>query len=159
MSGAELVEWIAGWPVGAALRHSALLYLLVNAAHILAIGLLMGAIVPLDLRLLGFFGNTSLEVLGPFLSRAAAVGLALAITTGLCLFSVRPAAYVTNAAFLAKIALLGIGAVNAVSVHMGGAWRAAVNGGPVSWRLRIPAAVSLTVWPAALLAGRWIGFL
>lgn len=159
MSAAELLEWLAAWPLASAMRRSAILYLVVNAAHILAIALLIGAIVPLDLRLLGFFGNTSLEVLGPFLSRAAAVGLALAIVTGFCLFSVRPLAYVTNAAFLAKIGLLGIGAANAVSVHMGSAWRAAVNGGPVSWRLRIRAAVSLAVWAAALLAGRWIGFL
>ncbi|KOF16698.1 membrane protein [Ensifer adhaerens] len=159
MSAAELLEWLAAWPLASAMRRSAILYLVVNAAHILAIALLIGAIVPLDLRLLGFFGNTSLEVLGPFLSRAAAVGLALAITTGFCLFSVRPAAYIANAAFVTKIVLLGIGAANAVSVHMGGAWRAAVNGGPVSWRLRIRAAVSLAVWPAALLAGRWIGFL
>lgn len=159
MSAAELLEWLAAWPLASAMRRSAILYLVVNAAHILAIALLIGAIVPLDLRLLGFFGNTSLEVLGPFLSRAAAVGLALAITTGFCLFSVRPAAYIANAAFVTKIVLLGIGAVNAVSVHMGSAWRAAVNGGPVSWRLRIRAAVSLTVWAAALLAGRWIGFL
>lgn len=159
MSAAELLEWLAAWPLASAMRRSAILYLVVNAAHILAIALLIGAIVPLDLRLLGFFGNTSLEVLGPFLSRAAAVGLALAITTGFCLFSVRPAAYIANAAFVTKIVLLGIGAANAVSVHMGSAWRAAVNGGPVSWRLRIRAAVSLTVWPAALLAGRWIGFL
>lgn len=159
MSAAELLEWLAAWPLASAMRRSAILYLVVNAAHILAIALLIGAIVPLDLRLLGFFGNTSLEVLGPFLSRSAAVGLALAITTGFCLFSVRPAAYIANAAFVTKIVLLGIGAANAVSVHMGSAWRAAVNGGPVSWRLRIRAAVSLTVWPAALLAGRWIGFL
>ncbi|MGF6172441.1 DUF2214 domain-containing protein [Ensifer sp. 4252] len=159
MSAAELLEWLAAWPLASAMRRSAILYLVVNAAHILAIALLIGAIVPLDLRLLGFFGNTSLEVLGPFLSRAAAVGLCLAIVTGLCLFSVRPAAYATNAAFLAKIGLLGAGAANAVSVHLGGAWRAAVNGGPVSRRVRVSAAVSLTAWLGALLAGRWIGFL
>ncbi|RDL52569.1 hypothetical protein BLJAPNOD_03729 [Ensifer sp. M14] len=159
MSAAELLEAIAAWPLASAMRRSAILYLFINAAHILAIALLVGAIVPLDLRLLGFFGNTSLDVLGPFLSRAAAVGLVFAVVTGFCLFSVRPLAYATNAAFLAKIGLLGVGAVNAMSLHLGGAWRAAVNGDPVSWRLRVSAAVSLTVWPAALLAGRWIGFL
>ncbi|OCP24571.1 MULTISPECIES: DUF2214 domain-containing protein [unclassified Ensifer] len=159
MSAAELLEWLAAWPVASAMRRSATFYLVVNATHILAIGLLVGAIVPLDLRLLGFFGNMSLEVLGPFLSRAAAVGLALAIVTGFCLFSVRPSAYVTNAAFLAKIGLLGIGAANAASVHMGGAWRAVARGGPVANSVRLSAGVSLIVWPSAVLAGRWIGFL
>ena len=65
MSPAELAEWASGWPVGAALRRSALLYLVVNAAHILAIGLLIGAIVPLDLRLLGLVGHAPVDVLGP----------------------------------------------------------------------------------------------
>lgn len=159
MSATELLEAIATFPLASAMRRSAILYLVVNAAHILAIGLLIGAIVPLDLRLLGFFGNSPLEVLGPFLARAATVGLALAIVTGFCLFSVRPPAYLSNTAFLAKLVLLAIGAFNAVLLHLSPAWRAAINGGPVSLRTRASAAISLMAWPAALLAGRWIGFL
>ncbi|WP_104667757.1 DUF2214 domain-containing protein [Ensifer adhaerens] len=159
MSGAELVEWIAGWPVGAALRRSAILYLVVNAAHVLAIGLLIGAIVPLDLRLLGLVGPAPLEVLGPFLARAAAVGLALAVVTGLCLFSVRPSAYLTNPALLTKLVLLAVGTLNALSVRVSTAWSVALAGGAVALRLRAQALASLVTWLGALLAGRWIGFL
>ncbi|OWZ93219.1 DUF2214 domain-containing protein [Sinorhizobium sp. LM21] len=159
MSGAELVEWIAGWPVGAALRRSAILYLVVNAAHILAIGLLIGAIVPLDLRLLGLVGEAPVAVLGPFLAQAAAIGLAMAIVTGFCLFSVRPSAYLANPAFLTKLALLAIGTLNALSVRVGTAWSVARAGGAVALRLRAQALASLVTWLGALLAGRWIGFL
>ncbi|MEI2297695.1 DUF6644 family protein [Ensifer sp. MJa1] len=159
MSGSEFVEWIASLPVGVALRRSALLYLLVNAAHILAIGLLIGAIVPLDLRLLGLAGHGPVETLGPFLSRAAAIGLALAVVTGLCLFSVRPSAYLTNPAFLTKFALVVLGTVNALSVHRSKAWSAAIAGGMVALRLRVRAFASLVIWLGALLAGRWIGFI
>ncbi len=159
MSGAELVEWIAGWPVGAALRRSVILYLVVNAAHVLAIGLLIGAIVPLDLRLLGLVGPAPLEVLGPFLARAAAVGLALAVVTGLCLFSVRPSAYLANPALLTKLVLLAIGTLNALSVRVSTAWSVALAGGAVALRLRAQALASLVTWLGALLAGRWIGFL
>ncbi|WDZ77500.1 DUF2214 domain-containing protein [Ensifer adhaerens] len=158
MSGSEFVEWIASLPVGVALRRSALLYLLINAAHILAIGLLIGAIVPLDLRLLGLVGNAPIAVVGPYLSRAAAVGLALAIVTGLCLFSVRPAAYLGNPAFLTKLALLALGVLNALSVRVSTAWSQAVASGATLLRLRIQALASLILWLGALLAGRWIGF-
>ncbi|WP_077962096.1 DUF6644 family protein [Ensifer adhaerens] len=158
MSGAELVEWIAGWPVAALLRRSALLYLVVNAAHILAIGLLIGAIVPLDLRLLGLVGQAPVDVLGPFLARAAAIGLAMAIVTGLCLFSVRPAAYLANPAFLTKLVLLALGTLNAMSVRLSTAWLAAATSGVVDQRLRVQALASLTIWLGAVLAGRWIGF-
>lgn len=159
MSAAELLEAIAAWPLASAMRRSAILYLVVNAGHILAIALLVGAIVPLDLRLLGFFGNTSLEVLGPFLSRAAAVGLALVVVTGFCLFSVRPAAYAGNPAFLIKLALLAVGAVNAILLQSSSAWRTVAAGGPIAGTVRLAAGISLLVWPGALLAGRWIGFL
>lgn len=159
MSAAELFEAIAAWPLASAMRRSAILYLVVNAAHILAIALLVGAIVPLDLRLFGFFGNTSLEVLGPFLSRAAAVGLALVVVTGFCLFSVRPSAYAGNPAFLIKLALLAVGAVNALVLRSSSAWRSAAAGGRIAGTVRLAAGISLLVWPGALLAGRWIGFL
>lgn len=159
MSAVELLEGIAAFPLASAMRRSAVLYLVVNAAHILAIALLVGAIVPLDLRLLGFFGSASLDVLAPFLSRAAAVGLALAVVTGFCLFSVRPSVYASNPAFLTKLALLGVGAVNALLLQSSGMWRAAVNGERVAGTVRLSAGISLLVWPGALLAGRWIGFL
>ncbi|NVD38094.1 DUF2214 domain-containing protein [Ensifer sp. HO-A22] len=159
MSAAELLEAIAAWPLASAMRRSAILYLVVNATHILAIALLVGAIVPLDLRLLGFFSNTSLDVLGPFLSRAAAIGLVLAVATGFCLFSVRPSAYADNPAFLTKLALLAVGAVNAILLQSSNAWRVAEAGGRVAGPVRLSAGISLLVWPGALLAGRWIGFL
>ncbi|WVT74148.1 DUF2214 domain-containing protein [Sinorhizobium chiapasense] len=158
MSAADLVEWIAGWPVGAALRRSALLYLLVNAAHILAIGLLIGAILPLDLRLLGLVGEAPVAVLGPFLARAAVIGLALAVVTGLCLFSVRPSAYLANPAFLTKLAFLTLGTLNALSVRMSRGWSVAIAGGTIALRLRVQALGSFILWLGALLAGRWIGF-
>ena len=97
-----LVEWIGAWPGAVFLRDSGTAYLLVNAAHILGVGLLVGAIIPLDLRLLGLFRHAPLAVLAPFLSRAAATGAVLAIVTGLWLFSVKPGEYLGNAAFLWK---------------------------------------------------------
>ena len=71
------LEALSDWPVAALLRQSAILYPLVNAAHILAIGLLFGAIATLDLRLLGAFRGTSLAQLGPPLERVAGTGLSL----------------------------------------------------------------------------------
>ena len=74
---ADLFEWIAAAPPAVALRRSALLYIVVNAAHILSICLLIGAILPLDLRLMGWFQSVPLAVIGPFLSTAAAIIVAI----------------------------------------------------------------------------------
>nr|WP_235913858.1 DUF2214 domain-containing protein [Pseudoroseomonas coralli] len=147
------------WPVAVAIRQSAVLYPLVNAAHILALGLVLGAIVTLDLRLLGLFRRHALAALGPPLARVAGAGLLLAVLTGFLLFSTRPFAYAGNPAFLAKLALVGLGALNALALRASPSWRAALAGGRVSVRLRLAALVSLLAWIGAVLAGRWIGFL
>jgi hypothetical protein len=155
----EALAALGATPVAAFLRGSATAYLLVNAAHVLGIGLLTGAIVTLDLRLLGAFAAHPLAHLGPPLRRVATAGLALAAATGLLLFSTRPLAYAENPAFLAKMALLGVALLNIALLHAGPRWRAALAGDAAHPRLRAAALVSLLAWPGVLLAGRWIGFL
>lgn len=154
-----LAEWLGAWPGARLLQGSGTAYLFVNAAHILGIGLLLGAILPLDLRLLGFFRAAPLAVLAPFLSRTAAVGLGLALVTGFWLFTVRPAEYLGNAAFLWKLGFLMLALGNIALQHRSAAFRFAVQDGAVPPRARIHALASLCLWLAALLAGRWIGFL
>lgn len=154
-----MIEALAEWPGALLLRRSYVAYLAVNALHILGVGLLIGAILPLDLRLLGLFARAPLAVLGPFLARAAAAGLALAALTGAWLFTVSPAKYLDNPAFLAKLALLAFALVNVAAQHAGAGYRAALAGGAVAARVRMHAAVSAGAWVGVLVAGRWIGFL
>lgn len=155
---ADWLQWLSELPPASALRRSATLYLLVNAAHILSVGLLVGAILPLDLRLAGVLRRGALSEIAPFLSRGAATGLLCAIVTGLCLFSVKPGEYVANPAFQAKAALLGLGVANVFLQHRGAAWNDAIAGAPVRFRTRLLAVASLLIWTATLVAGRWIGF-
>ena len=152
-------DWLEALPLAAWLRRSTIAYPLVNAAHILGIGLILGAILPLDLRLMGAFRAAPLPVLGPFLSRAAAVGVALALVTGALLFLVKPAEYLANPACLAKLGLLALALANVARIHLGAGWRQAVTGRGVAPALRLSAAASMLLWLGALVAGRWIGFL
>ena len=154
-----LVEWIGSWPGAVLLQRSGTAYLLVNAAHIAAVGLLIGSILPLDLRLIGFFRGVPLPVIGPFLSRMAAVGVTLAIVTGLWLFTVKPGEYLGNAAFLCNVALLTLALANVVLQHRSRHFRVALAGGDVRASVRLVAGFSAVLWLSALVAGRWIGFL
>lgn len=154
----QIVEWIGAWPGAVLLQRSGTAYLLINAAHILGVGLLVGAILPLDLRLLGFFRGVPLGVIGPFLSRVAAAGVALAIATGLWLFSVKPAEYLGNEAFLWKIALLALALANVVLQHRNRHFRSALADGHVDASVRMLAGCSALLWLSVLVAGRWIGF-
>jgi hypothetical protein len=148
-----VLEALGEWPGASWLQQSATAYLFVNAAHILGIGLLLGAILPLDLRLLGLFRRFPIEVLGPFLVRAAAVGLCLALLTGAWLFSVKPGEYLANAAFRWKLALLALALANVGLQHWG--MKGGMHPSPAA---RARAAFSLGLWLSVLVAGRWIGF-
>ena len=149
-----MLEAIGSWPGALWLQQSGTAYLLLNAAHILGIGILLGSIVPLDLRLIGMFRRFPLDVLGPFLTRMAASGLALAIVTGAWLFSVNPSEYFGNPAFRWKLLLIGIALVNVALQHR--------NTRRHQWKpttaMRISAGLSLSLWLSVLVAGRWIGF-
>jgi len=152
------LQTISGWPGAAFLQEHWVAYLAVNAAHILGIGLLLGAILPLDLLLLRSTGRRDLTSLVPFLVRAAATGTALAVATGLWLFSVKPLEYAENPAFLFKIALLVLAICNIALLHRGEHVEAALHSGQPSVRVRILAATSAILWLSVLVAGRWIGF-
>ncbi|TSH98401.1 DUF2214 domain-containing protein [Verticiella sediminum] len=150
---------LAQWPGATWLQSSSTAYLFVNAAHILGIGLVLGAILPLDLRLIAGRGGEPLRVLAPWLSRVGAVGVLLAILTGAWLYTVRPVDYLHNAAFLYKLALLALALLNVAWQHTGTGMQAVYAGRSVPTAVRVRAAISLCAWLSALVAGRWIGFL
>lgn len=155
----QIIEWIGAWPGAVLLQESGTAYLFVNAAHILGIGLLVGSILPLDLRLAGCFRSVPVAVIGPFLLRVAAAGAATAILTGLWLFSVKPSDYIANTAFLWKMALLATALANVILQHRSRDFVLAMAGGNIGLPVRIRAAFSALLWLCVLLAGRWIGFL
>jgi len=95
-----------------ALRDSAWLYLTVRVAHLLGAALMVGAIVPLDLRLLGLWRRVSPAPLGRVLRSCAAVGLIVAIVSGSLLFVVSPVRYADSDVFVGKMVLVGLGGAN-----------------------------------------------
>lgn len=135
------------------LRVSRIAYPLVNAGHVLGVALLVGAILPLDLRLLGLWRSVPLAPLARVLRPVAAAGLGLAVATGLLLFSVSAREYWATGLFPAKMGLVLLGGLNALAL----AGPRLLAAPPA--RRRAAALASLVLWPAALLAGRWIGYL
>lgn len=155
----ELLVAVETSTLAVALKASRNIYPFVNALHIIAIGALFGAILALDLRLLGLARSVPARPLALYLPRVAGCGLALAVLSGALMFSVQPFDYVGNRAFLLKIALVGVGALHALSVHASASWkRLAFAEGGSDRRLKISAALSLVIWIAAIFSGRFIAF-
>lgn len=133
------------------LRFSRYSYPLVNAGHVLGVALLVGAIVPLDLRLLGAWPSVPLATLARVLRPVAAAGLGLAAVTGFLLFSVSAREYWALPIFPAKMVLVALGAVNALVLGSG-----IERASPA--RRRAVALASAGLWLGALLMGRWIAY-
>lgn len=158
------LEWSAALESVAfvrALRDSVWMYPLVNAGHILGVSLLVGAIVPLDLRLMGMMRAVPLPPLWRVLSAAAAVGLLLAAVFGLLLFSTRASEYLRSTFFLGKFGTIALGLLNAVMLR----WTlpphllsGATATPAIPMRVRVAAAVSLLAWLATLTLGRLVGY-
>lgn len=135
------------------LRFSRWGYAAINTTHVFGIALLVGAILPLDLRLLGLWRSVALEPLARVLVPVAATGLLLAMTTGAFLFITRAPEYAAIDLFLVKLALIATGALHALSLHLGPGLNVASRA-----RLRAAGATSLSIWVAVLVCGRLLAF-
>lgn len=147
------------------LRDSFWVYPIINASHILGIALLVGGILPLNLRLMGFLRDYAVAALARICVPIAATGLGLAIISGLMLFSVKPVDYVYTDIFVAKLALIGAALINIVLVRFNASWREMVqaedsimNASEPDLKLRIAGAISLTIWIVVLFLGRFVGY-
>ncbi|KAA9009498.1 hypothetical protein F3S47_06915 [Histidinibacterium aquaticum] len=138
-----MAAWLEATAVAQHLKVSRWTYPLVNAGHILGLALLVGAVLPMDLRLLRGRDGTDLR-------RYAAAGLAMAVVFGFLLFATQAGDYLGNRAFLVKMALLALALVN-IAAHLR---LSALSPG----RQRAAALASLLLWPAVLIAGRMIAY-
>jgi hypothetical protein len=121
------------------------------------VALLVGSIVPLDLRLLGAWCWVPLAPLGGVLSRIAGTGLVLAMIFGTLLFITRASEYIASNLFISKMVVVAVGTANALALRM--MWSAQVSeitstNGKTPERLRLTAGISLATWLAALTLGR-----
>ncbi len=135
------------------LKTSFIVYPVVNALHIAAIGTLFGSVLLIDLSVLGVIRSVPREKLVALLRRAALAAFVVAILTGLALFSVQATDYARNPVFLTKLGLILLAALNFfifVALDRSLQENAAA--------LRISAVASILLWSGVLLAGRFIGF-
>ena len=137
----ELLLLIHDSGLSSALRASRWAYPLVNAGHILGIAVLFGAVLPLDLRLLGVWRSVPLDNLQRVLVPTAFAGLGLAVVTGALLFAVSPAKYAGLPLFQVKLGLVLASLLNIAFI------RGALAG-----------AASILLWVSIVICGRMIAY-
>ena len=144
-----------GTALAQTLRGSRWVYAAVNTAHLFAIALLIGSVVPLNLRLLGVWRGISRESVVRVLAPVAASGLTLALITGPLLFSVRAREY-SDVGFLQfKLAFIAAGVLSALALCRAHGFL--LKEAPRA-RLVGHAVLSTVCWLGALVCGRLIAF-
>jgi hypothetical protein len=161
MSTHSILQGIQGSALAEWMRYTNPAMPVVEATHVLAAVLLFGTVLIVDLRLLGIgdpsraFARISRETLP-----LTWLAFGISVLTGALMFSTNPHTYFGNAAFQLKaLALLGAGLNMALfqlfTARGIAAWS---EHGPPPRAARLAGFLSILLWSAVVLLGRWIGF-
>jgi len=157
-----LLAWLEASALGHAVRSSGIWsYAILNLVHIVGVATLFGAILILDLRLLGLWQRIPIAAVAAPAVPLAAGGFATAAATGIAMLTTNATDYVGNPFLLIKFPAIALGLVNVLVLRTLPAWRHALTRAPQGrerGQLAIAGAASLTCWSAALAAGRMIGY-
>jgi hypothetical protein len=134
---------------------------IINAFHVLSIVTVFGTIFIVDLRLLGIPNvRRSFMRMHDELLRWTWGAFGIAAVTGVLLFMVNAVTYHRNTAFWLKMGAIVLAGINMIVFELVTAKSAA------SWdkdaipptTARVAAALSIVLWLAVIVFGRWIGF-
>ncbi|MGH9659595.1 MAG: DUF6644 family protein [Bryobacteraceae bacterium] len=157
MSLLPFFEWSENLPVGHAIRESLWLFPAIESVHLLALAQIGGAILIVDLRLLGWgLRRQPVAQLARDVQPWLAAGLAVMLATGILLFTSEAVKCYYSPAFRTKIAFLLPALLFTFTVRRKVAAAADERSGPI--RRKLVALSSLALWTVVGAAGRWIGF-
>jgi len=158
----DILAWLEASALGHAMRNSGVwTYGLVNLGHILGVASLFGAVLVLDLRLLGLWRTVPLpSIAGPTVP-VATTGFVVAFLTGIALLATKATEYADNPFLFIKLPAILVGMVNVGVVTSRPGWKTMGLREPTPSERRtlaICGGVSLAAWLTAVGAGRMIGY-
>ena len=156
------LAWLETSMLGHAMRNSGVwTYGVVNLFHILGVATLFGAVLVLDLRLLGLWRTVPIpSIAGPTVP-VATTGFVIAALTGVGLLATKATEYAGNPFLLIKFPAIAVALLNVAVVTSRPAWKQMARPDPTPGdrrTLAIGGAVSLAAWLTAIGAGRMIGY-
>lgn len=151
-----MFEWIEATALGNAIRQSLWLFPVIEAVHLLGLCVLGGAVLMVDLRMLGL-GLRTCAI--PQVARDARpwfIGaLIVMLVTGWALFTSEAIKCYYNTSFWVKMTSLPVATILTLVIRDRMAFRAEMD---VTTTTRIVGITSIALWTVVAAAGRWIGF-
>lgn len=150
-------EWCEETFLGVLVRDSIWAFPVIEAVHLLGLCLLGGAVLVVDMRMLGL-GLTGQQpsVISRYARPWLNLGVLVMVSTGTLLFLSEAIKCYYNTSFWVKITTLPIALLFTYLVRERVA--RAEDGLAPTTRARLVAGASVTLWLVVAAAGRWIGF-
>ena len=136
----------------AALKSHVWAYPALEVVHIVAIGLILGNLVLLELRVFGMGEALPVRPLARLSLGLAATGFCLAATSGLLMFATQPEELLANRVFTLKMLILLVAACNA------GLFHARDSLSKMDTLARVYMMISTLLWLSVVICGRWIAY-
>jgi hypothetical protein len=159
-----MLSWLEGTPVSEWVATSDLGYPILLAIHSMGMATVVGLLVLLDLRVLGFAKAVPIAAFRALMPLAW-IGFALNLVSGTLLFMSTATHMVSNWPFLSKMASICLGGVVSWALWrnlIASGWAAPVGDGTGvaggNSTARVLAIASIVVWLAAILFGRLIAY-
>ena len=157
MSLLAFFQWCEQSAIGDTIRRSAWLFPVIEAIHLLGLGLIGGAVLVVDLRLLGLgLRRQSVAQLARDAQPWLIGSLLLMITTGTLLFLSEAIKCYYHPAFWVKMTSLFLAIVFTFTVQRKVTTADEARMSPL-WS-KVVAVVSVVLWSGVGIGGRWIGF-
>jgi hypothetical protein len=147
-------EWCETTWIGNGVRMSAWLFPVIESVHLLGLCLLGGAVLIVDLRMLGFGPRQPIADLVRSARPWLIAAIVLMLTTGTALFLSESIKCYYNTSFWVKITTLPIALLFTFTQHNRIA-RRSVEATPLTKAIGL---TSIALWFIVAAAGRWIGF-
>lgn len=126
------------------------LYRALEAVHLIGLSSLFGGLLLLELRLLGWQRGLEVRAMTRLVVPVALSGFALCLVSGAAMFASQPEELWVNSAFRLKMLLIVLAGVNAAWFHV------CLAPATPDRRVKFQALVSLVLWAAVIVCGRWI---
>jgi len=135
------------------------MYATFETIHYIGLAMLVGSIMLVDLRLLGFARSLPLPSMLALLPWVWC-GFAINVVTGSLMFIYNATSFGTNEAFWLKMTLMALAGLNALAFTVG-VWRTGerwVEAGAAPAAIKVVATLSLGLWLGVMAAGRWMAY-
>lgn len=157
----EWCAWLEATPLSVSIRQSELFWWFVEGGHLLALALMLGPAMMLDLRLIGVMwtSDSVSKVESRFLP-ITIFGFCLVVTTGLLLFISEPLNCYHSPYFRTKMCLILLAGLNAAVFHATIDRRRSEwdNVLPTPAGARVAGVLGLLLWTAVIFAGRYMAY-